>query len=289
MTLRASELILFDDYGLSAFTFRPESENGWQDDVREQASHTHLELELFLVENGTITVEHTSRHEQLSPGEIVAFWAGLPHRVADVDSDAIYHVAQVPIVNVLSWIDSTEIVDGLLSGDFIKSVTLPAERVTDPTLFARWSSDLASADSRLRAAAELEIKARLLRFIHHASPTSPNSAERNAKGAATVVADSIRYITRHFMEHITVDDIANAVGRHHDYVMTSFRRICALTLWEYVTRLRLNEAQRLLAVTNLPILAICHRAGFSSPSRMYEAFHRYCGQTPAAYRQRTSL
>jgi transcriptional regulator GlxA family with amidase domain len=88
------------------------------------------------------------------------------------------------------------------------------------------------------------------------------------------------------MEDITVDQIADAVGRNHDHVMQCFRRTCGVTLWEYVTRVRVAEARRLLTATDLPILTVCHRSGFSSTSRLYDAFSRYCGQTPGQFRQR---
>ena len=63
-----------------------------------------------------------------------------------------------------------------------------------------------------------------------------------------------------------------------------FRRFCGITLWTYVTRLRLAEAQRLLATTDLSVLEVCHQAGFGSTSQMYDVFRRHRGVTPARYR-----
>lgn len=277
----------FDEYGLSAFTFRREPEPGQSPDLRDSPCHTHLELEMHVVESGGITLDCAGREERLAPGELLAFWGGLPHR--DVDPElpsTVYHVAQVPIVNVLTWAGSTEVLDRLLGGELLKSAGSPSEMTADRLAFSRWSSDLAAGDLRLRAAVEMEIHARLLRLVSHTTSTKPMLGRHTGLAAADLVARAIRYVTRHFVEQIAVSDIAEAVDRHHDHLMASFRRICGVTLWEYVTRLRLSEAQRLLTTTDLPILAICHRSGFSSTSRLYETFHRYHGQTPAAYRQR---
>lgn len=277
---------IFEDYGLSAFTFHRQTAGSQIDNLRSVPCHTHLELEIHSVESGAITLECAGREVRLQAGELLAFWGGIPHR--DVDPApplTVYHVAQVPVVKVLTWVSSTEILDRLLSGEILKSTPAPSDMAADRLSFSRWTSELGANDPRLRTAAELEIQARLLRLLHQSA--SANSALVRHTGATTadLVASAIHYITRHFVGDINVDDVARAVNGHHDHLMASFRRICGLTLWEYVTRLRLCEAQRLLTATDLPILAICHRSGFSSTSRMYEAFHRYCGQTPMAYRQ----
>lgn len=279
----------FDDYGLSAFTFERRAEGGQVDDLRSALCHTHLELEIHCVERGAITLECAGREVRLQSGELLAFWGGIPHR--DVDPEpplTVYHVAQVPIVNVLTWVSSTEILDRLLSGEILKSTPPPSDIAADRLTFSRWTSELRASDPRLRTAAELEIQARLLRLLHQSASAHSELVRHAGTATTNLVASAIHYITRHFVDDINVDDVARAVNRHHDHVMASFRRICGLTLWEYVTRLRLCEAQRLLTATDLPVLAICHRSGFSSTSRMYEAFHRYCGQTPMAYRQQMS-
>lgn len=277
---------MFEPYGLSAFTVEPKSDGDRPDDQRQFPHHTHLEVEIHFVESGAITLDHAGRDERLTAGELLAFWGGIPHRDVDPEPGTVYHVAQVPIVNVLKWIESRAVLDRLLSGQLLKSAASPVDAAVDKLTFGRWTSDLASGDARLRTVAELEVQARLIRLLHTASSTKPLLARGDGTTTAELVALAIQYVTRHFMEHITVDDIATAVGRNHDHLMTSFRRICGLTLWDYVTRLRLSEAQRLLTATTLPVQAICHRSGFSSTSRMYDVFHRYCQETPAGYRER---
>ncbi|NEE03968.1 helix-turn-helix domain-containing protein [Phytoactinopolyspora halotolerans] len=276
----------FEPYGLSAFTFERRIESGVIDDLRSSGCHTHLELEVHFVETGAITLDCAGREERLTQGDILAFWGGLPHRDVDpAPPTTMYYVAQVPIVNVLAWVGSPEVLDSLLAGQLLRSTTPPSEIAAESSAFRRWTAHLATADDRLRKAVELEIHARLLRLLSDAAPTQATLAHRPGTATAHVVARAIQFVTRHFVEEISIEDVARAVDRHHDYLMASFRRVCGLTLWEYVTRLRLSEAQRLLAGTDLPILAVCHRAGFSATSRMYEAFHRYHGQTPAMYRK----
>jgi transcriptional regulator GlxA family with amidase domain len=55
-----------------------------------------------------------------------------------------------------------------------------------------------------------------------------------------------------------------------------------------VRRLRLDEAQRLLEETPLPLKDITARTGLGDPSTMWRAFAQHLGVTPAVYRQRFS-
>jgi AraC-like DNA-binding protein len=284
MTVRTGrEAATFTDYGLSCFTYSPEQGTGWRGAGTAEPPHTHLELEMMLVETGWATLDIAGRDERVGAGELVAFWGGLPHGVTDADLGVVAHVAQMPFVDVLSWIGSTDTIDHLLQGRVLRSSAEASTNAMDGFAFGRWTADLVRGSVARRAAVELEMQARLHRLVDEILRGS-TSAQSSQPATAEVAAAAIRFVVRHFMEDITVDDIARAVGRNHDHVMQCFRRACGVSLWEYVTRVRVGEARRLLLATNLPILTVCHRAGFSSISRMYDVFNRYCGQTPGQCR-----
>lgn len=278
--------VLFSDYGLSAFTFRPATAiaPAWLEQLRTQSGHIHLEIEMIWVEEGEVLLEHVGRQRDLTAGEVAVFWAGLPHQVVDLENRATYHIAQIPLVNVLSWTGLANAMSALLEGE----VMISSSSESDPVLFRQWPQDLRSGDQSRIIAVELEMQARLRRFLRDGESRPMPQVSRANWASGALVVQTIHYVTRRFMEHLTVDEIAEHVGRHRDHVMQTFRRTCGITVWDYVTRLRVSEAQRMLTWTDLPILAICYRAGFSSVSRMYEAFHRVCGVTPAAYRREVS-
>lgn len=286
----ATALIPFHDYGLSAFTFCPgEPINPLLVQQDTEGCHTHMEIEMIYVERGEVLFEHTGRHLIITEGELAVFWAGLPHQAVASDTVTAFHVAQIPVVCVLSWIGHTGAMAGFLKGEVRISRSSARDRACDLGLFSRWTEDLMSGDPLLIAPAELEVQAMLRRFLRDSTaPVELSRVPRSDRASADLAARTIRYVTRRFMEPLSVEEIAQHVGLHHDHVMSTFRRTCGITLWDYVTRLRVSEAQRLLATTDMPILSICHRAGFSSTSRMYEAFHRVRGITPAEYRKRAS-
>lgn len=267
----------FEDFGLSAFSFhiddRPRS-------GPQQPPHTHLEIELDLVVGGGMVMDLAGARHRVGALEPILFWGGIPHHVVEVDPGVALHVAQVPITEVLAWDCGSRLLDRLLAGELLRDRAGDGD--VDRMLFSRWAQDVArGADSR-RAAA-LEIQARIYRLLASGATTRARQSSPGTAMAAHV-AVAIRFLAAHFLEPVTVDDVAAAcgLGRHH--LMSSFRKVCGLTVWEHVTRLRVSEARRLLATTDLPILAVSERAGFGSVSRMYAAFRRFNGMTPREYR-----
>lgn len=95
----------------------------------------------------------------------------------------------------------------------------------------------------------------------------------------------LEFLAANYREALTVGDIAKAARLHPKYLLALFRGACRMTLWEYVVRLRLAHAQRLLLTTDRTVADIAFDAGFNSLSAFYEAFRKYVpAGTPAAFR-----
>ncbi len=59
-----------------------------------------------------------------------------------------------------------------------------------------------------------------------------------------------------------------------------------MTPYQYLLRLRMTEARRLLLSTNLPVAQIATRVGFSSSTQFVKMFRSMEGVTPGSLRQR---
>jgi transcriptional regulator GlxA family with amidase domain len=83
---------------------------------------------------------------------------------------------------------------------------------------------------------------------------------------------------------MAVADIAHAVGLNEKYLMRAFKRHCRMAIWEYVTRLRVAHAQRLLLTTDDKIVDVAFAAGFGSVAPFYQALSAYGAATPRNFR-----
>lgn len=109
------------------------------------------------------------------------------------------------------------------------------------------------------------------------------SAE-NARNYAGIAEETISYISEHFRENITVDDLASRAGLSQYHFIRTFRKETGFTPHEYLVNTRIATARYLLKNSRLPVKDICFAAGFSSESVFCSAFKKHQGMTPAQYR-----
>ena len=98
------------------------------------------------------------------------------------------------------------------------------------------------------------------------------------------------FIAGHYREPLAVQDIAASAGLHPKYLMRVFKKACGVSVWEYLTRLRVSHAQRLLLTTDLRVLDVAMESGFASVGPFYAAFATHSrGIRPLAYRRQHRL
>jgi len=133
----------------------------------------------------------------------------------------------------------------------------------------------------------LELEARLHRLALE-QPRHRGSRLPAAGAAGSAQIERItRFIAEHYREPLAVQDIAAAVNLNAKYLMRVFKQQCRLSVWEYLTQLRISHAQRLLITTDLKVLDVAMESGFSSVAPFYAAFAaRSRGVRPLEYRRR---
>lgn len=87
-----------------------------------------------------------------------------------------------------------------------------------------------------------------------------------------------------FREGLTVADVAARVGVHPFHLSKVFRRFRGETIGDYVQRLRVEHACRLLAEGGRTLAEVALDAGFSDQSHLTRVVRRVTGSTPGALR-----
>lgn len=94
------------------------------------------------------------------------------------------------------------------------------------------------------------------------------------------------YIRANLAADLAIGELAAQAGLSSFHFARVFRRETGETPHQFVTRLRLEEAARLLRVTDQPVLQIALAVGFENASHFSVQFKRGYGVTPLAYRLR---
>ncbi|NSC19918.1 helix-turn-helix transcriptional regulator [Streptomyces albus subsp. chlorinus] len=85
-------------------------------------------------------------------------------------------------------------------------------------------------------------------------------------------------------EPLTLSDIADGVYLSVFHLVRVFSQATGETPHRFLTRLRIEKAQRLLRETDLTVTQIAPLCGFASPQSLSTAFLRHTGVRPSAYR-----
>lgn len=111
------------------------------------------------------------------------------------------------------------------------------------------------------------------------------SREKNARPKEGEIHRVLSYLEGNFRENLSRSVIAREIGISESSLSHLFSSALHVSIPTYLTLLRLEEAQRLLTETSLPVTAIANAAGFSSLRTMNRAFLTHLGKSPTAYRK----
>jgi AraC-like DNA-binding protein len=98
------------------------------------------------------------------------------------------------------------------------------------------------------------------------------------------VEKMLSFLQKHYLEKITLSDLADASGLSPSHISSVFLRFFGQTPFDYVRSLRLEKAKEFLIKSDLPISAVVHESGFENLSHFSTLFKKQFKFSPKAYR-----
>lgn len=84
---------------------------------------------------------------------------------------------------------------------------------------------------------------------------------------------------------LTLEAIAEQAGVSRFHLVRLFKRAYGESPLKRVTRLRMEEAQRLLTLGHISVTEIAFQCGYENPAHFASAFRRFVGIPPSSYRR----
>jgi AraC-like DNA-binding protein len=117
----------------------------------------------------------------------------------------------------------------------------------------------------------------------------PQSAAPTAKRVKPVLSKAMDYIEKHFTEQITLQDVAEHAFASPFYISRLFRKELGISFVDYLGKLRVENACRLLCETHLRILEVSERVGVQDAHYFAKLFKKHAGMSPTEYRAGNKL
>ncbi|MCI2069360.1 MAG: AraC family transcriptional regulator [Bacilli bacterium] len=97
---------------------------------------------------------------------------------------------------------------------------------------------------------------------------------------------AMTYINEHLREKLSTSIVADAINVSQSYLSIKFKKATGMNFTTYINQQKVEEAKRLLRLTDKPLTDISNYLSFSSQSYFQNIFRKQVGITPLNYRNK---
>lgn len=149
--------------------------------------------------------------------------------------------------------------------------------------------DLVERMGETRGMARLALFLQLLDLLGTSSEfeilSSPEYSPKLDAETLDVLQRALVFIYRNFATDIRLSDVADLAGMSESAFSRFFKKNTGNTFTDHVNKLRIWQACKLLAESEMPITDICFEVGYLNISNFNRTFLRQHRMTPSAYRR----
>lgn len=122
-------------------------------------------------------------------------------------------------------------------------------------------------------------------FLQKLKDVCRKVATKREEQSESVITKAKAYIDENFSRDLSLDDVSRAVNISPYYFSKLFKEESGENFIEYLTRVRIAYAKKLLHDPALSIKEICMMSGYSDPNYFSRIFKKQEGVTPSEYRE----
>lgn len=250
---------------------------------RTMEFHAHDFLELYYFLDGSVTYYIEDQVYDLCPGDLLIIPAGKMHRPVIANEHAAYE-------RMVLWI-TPQYLQGIDSpaGDLQKNLQKVGEHGYcvpfrgDETVFV--TALLKKLLYMQKNDTDPKFCAGAVELYLWTIFRSYGVIDTTHRNETQVIPQVIRYITEHFSEPLTLEDIAAEFFVSKSYLNRHFKAYTNSTVYAYIMALRLTHARRMLR-EGIPAVEAGRECGFSDYSTFYKAFKIQTGLSPQQFKSR---
>jgi len=245
--------------------------------------HTPSLCELTHILRGEVDLIVGRRHCALRPGDTLIAPAGTPHR-------DVFDLAQglQVFMATFDWPPYREYF-ALVTPCVMRDAPL-ACKAEVAQIVERLRGDVARGGEGSKLVAGARVYEVLMVYLRQAwlarrrgagGGDSPGQRRRLA-----LMTAAREYLSAHYREGLSLEGIAQALGVSAFHLSHVFSQESDFTLFDYLTRLRMEKARELLLEGRLKIAAVARHVGFENGNYFAKVFRRYYGFLPSECRAR---
>lgn len=244
--------------------------------------HYHPYYEIYFLISGScrMFIDHTIYY--LSAGDIIMLPPDRLHQTVYGSGQPAERFTANFIPSYIDYFEAQCEGEGAASIFSRHKLSVPAERQSYvKKLFQEMAKETLSADCYSR----IQIKSllfQLLTFLGRCRDLD-QPAQLPAPEDA-VIQEAAQYIYLHHSEPLTLEAVAQNAHMSPAWFSRKFHKTVGLKFKEYLTHIRLENAEELLLTTNLTVTEVALACGFSDGNYFGDAFKKVRGMSPREFR-----
>ena len=242
--------------------------------------HLHRSFEFLTLNEGRIEIKIGSDLYSLYAGESVLIPPFVPHSI-DASADSAFFIA-------------------VFSGNYAEDVArLFKSKRAESYKFTLSEKTRAYISEHLYPGADMTVdegtpmpkpKKFMLKSCLYAisSEFLDGATLRDNKREDLLILDVLSFIEAHYLENITLRDMARSLGYTHEYVSRVFNRTLGINFKALVNQHRLEHAIGLIRESDEPLVSVAMSSGFQSLRSFNRACRELLGSAPSDIKRKIS-
>ena len=250
--------------------------------------HWHDDFEMIVIKKGRGYVTLNFQKYKVSSGDIIIVLPGMLHSIEGKQNSTMEYENILFSKHFLAFgtddVTQQKFIKPFFNGDIqIRHYLTPGHTLN--TEISNIVDLLDEKSDEKDYAYQLFIKGALIQIIYLLI-THPPKANDNIQSDKheEKLKSIIRYISTHYYEDISIEEIADFCHYSPSHFMRFFKIHTGMSFISYVNDFRVTEARAMLMSTNDSILEISQKCGFSNLSNFNRMFKRKYGVTPRQVR-----
>lgn len=250
--------------------------------------HYHNCFEIIIVQKGCLKIMANYMLREVKEGDIVMLRNNLPHEIISHTDDYKLWVIHIP--HFILPQDMEEIPELCNEYRFVKDSQY-GYLFSSPTL----SRAVIGIANKMRKDEGFMRICHLFRLLHLLSESDKkdflvNSQNSEAKplqpyAGENAIDRTYRYLYRHYTEEHTLDEIAAYANQNKTALCRVFKKTSGYTIFQFIHRLRIEKACKLIKSTSLTISMIAIQVGYKTFSYFSMQFQGIMKMSPTQYRR----
>ena len=260
--------------------------------LQNPQDHAHADAEIAALVSGSGVYCCGGEEHPFSAGDVLFHRANAPHYMKYVDPGEAPSLIVVRFEPRLIWSPSSDWSSpellSLFSDSSSGSRHIPADSPLAGSI-VKLLFEIFDECRRQDHAYEIVVKSKImtvLAYLVRALYGELEIAEAPviSKRYLIQMEHSTNYILSHLDSPLTLEALAKEACMSRSYYSTMFKALNGISVWDYITKQRIDLAQYQLEHSTFSITQISENCGFNSISNFNRAFRKLTGKTPREYR-----